>query len=196
MTEPSPGTGSAPGSDTAAEPELPRGLKSKRGLLAGVGVVTAFALVAGPLALARKGDPKTPGPTVYAATETGSRDRDIKPAGASIGDEYQLTLSLAEGGGPAGSWDAACTYVRIVREAGNPTPLAVSVQCTGVMRIGADAMTFQGINSYQPTGLAISKFVVTGGSGTFRDAKGELRVTETGQGTSNIAYDKLDGTVV
>jgi hypothetical protein len=47
-----------------------------------------------------------------------------------------------------------------------------------------------------PTGLAISKFVVTGGSGTFRDAKGELRVTETGQGTSNIAYDKLDGTVV
>jgi hypothetical protein len=179
--------------DLLDEDEAPRGLKSKRTLLAAVGVVTAFALIAGPLALARKGDPKTPGPTVYAATETGSNDRDLKPAGASVGDEYQLTLSLAEGGGPAGSWDATCTYVRVVREAGKPTPTAVSVQCTGVMRIGGDAMTFQGLNNYLPTGLAVSRFVVTGGSGEFRDATGELRVTETGKGTSNIAYDQQAG---
>ncbi len=172
------------------------GLKSKRPLMVVVGLVTAFALVAGPLALARKGDPKAPGPTVYSATETASKDRDLKPPGASVGDEYQLTLSLAEGGGPAGSWDASCTYLRVVREANAATPQAVSVQCTGVMRIGADAMTFQGLNNYLPTGQAISKFVVTGGSGSFRDAKGELRVTETGQGTSNIAYDKQNGTPV
>lgn len=180
--------------DLLGEDETPRGLKSKRTLLAAVGVLTAFALIAGPLALARKGDPKTPGPTVYSATETGSNDRDLKPAGASVGDEYQLTLSLAEGGGPAGSWDATCTYVRVVREAGKSTPQAVSVQCTGVMRIGADAMTFQGLNNYLPSGLAISKFVVTGGSGTFRAAMGELRVTETGPGTSTIAYDEQAGT--
>jgi hypothetical protein len=31
---------------------------------------------------------------------------------------------------------------------------------------------------------------VTGGNGTYGDAKGELRVTETGKGTSTIAYDK------
>jgi hypothetical protein len=177
--------------------DQPRGgLKQKRALMATVGVVTAFALVAGPLALARRGDPKTPGPTVYSATESSSKDRDLRPTGASVGDEYQLTLSLAEGGGPAGSWDTSCTYVRVVREKGNATPVAVSVQCTGVMRIGADAMTFQGMNSYLPTGQSISKFVVTGGSGTFRDAKGELRVTETGAGTSTIAWDKQDGTPV
>ena len=184
----------------AAEPEDTGGggLKSKRPVMVVVGLLTAFALVAGPLALARKGDPATPGPTVYSATETGSNDRDLKPTGSSIGDEYQLTLSLAEGGGPAGSWDASCTVVRVVREAGNPTPLAVSTHCTGVMRIGADAMTFQGLNNYQRTDdtLAISKYVVTGGSGSFRDAKGELRVTETGQGTSNIAYDKQNGPLI
>jgi hypothetical protein len=161
----------------------------KRKLLAGVGVITAFALVAGPLALARKGDPKAPGPRIYEAVESGSRDRDIRPAGASVGDEFLLSQSLAEGGAPRGSADTTCSYVRVVRDDKSPTPLAVSVQCTGVVKIGTDLLTFQGLNSFAPGTAALSKFVVTGGTGAYGNAQGELRVTETGKGTSTIAVD-------
>ncbi len=164
----------------------------KKPVLVTVGIATAFALVIGPLALARKGDDPTvagPRPRVLDAMEQESRDRDIKPAGASVGDEFLISQALTEGGAARGTADTACSYVRVVREDGNPTPLAVSVQCSGVARIGPDVLTFQGLNSFTPNSATQSRFVVTGGTGSFRDAVGEVRVTETGKGTSAMAIE-------
>ncbi|HUR75371.1 MAG TPA: hypothetical protein VMZ00_13915 [Sporichthya sp.] len=164
----------------------------KKPLLAGVGLVTAFALVAGPLALGHKGDDLTiagPKPRVFDASEQESRDRDIRPAGASVGDEFLISQALSEGGAVLGTADTTCSYVRVVREAGNATPLAVSLQCRGVAQIGPDLLTFQGLNSFTPNAPTPSRFVVTGGTGAFRDAVGEVRVTETGKGTSAMAVE-------
>ncbi|MBA3741653.1 hypothetical protein [Sporichthya sp.] len=167
----------------------------KKQLITIVGVATAAALVIGPLALARKDDATVVGPTprVFDAKEQDSKDRDIRPVGsASLGDEFFLSQSLSEGGALVGSADTTCTFVRVVREAGAATPLAVSVQCGGVAKIGPDVLTFQGLNSFMPNSPTQSRFAVTGGTGAFADAKGEVRVTETGQGTSAIAVELLD----
>lgn len=163
----------------------------KKPILVAVGVTTAFALIAGPLALARKDDPviEPRGPRVFDVREQESKDRDLKPAGTSVGDEFLLSQSLSEGGVAQGTADTACSFVRVVREAAKATPLAVSLQCVGVARIGPDVLTYQGLNSFTPDSPSQSRFVVTGGSGAFRDAAGEVRVTETGPGTSALALE-------
>ncbi|GAA0636558.1 hypothetical protein GCM10009547_46060 [Sporichthya brevicatena] len=167
-------------------------MKLKKPILATIGALTAFAVIAGPLALARKdSDPRVvaPTPRVLTATEQVSKDRDIRPTGSSLGDEFVLSQSLTEGGVAVGTADTSCTFVRVVREDGKATPLAISLQCTGVAEIGPDLLLFQGVNSFSPTSPSVSRFVVTGGTGKFRDARGEVRVTETGKGTSAIALD-------
>ncbi len=163
----------------------------KKPILVAVGVTTAFALIAGPLALARKDDPviQPKGPRVFDLREQESKDRDLRPAGTSVGDEFLLSQSLSEGGAAQGSAETTCSFVRVVREANRATPIAVSVQCTGVARIGEDVLTYQGLNSFTPESPRQSRFVVTGGTGAFRDSVGEVRVTETGAGTSALALD-------
>ncbi len=163
----------------------------KKPLVVTVGVITAFAIIAGPLALARKDDPQIEkaGPRVFEAVEQTSRDRDIKPAGTSLGDEFLIAQALTEGGTPAGTADTTCSFVRVVREEGKPTPLAVSLQCSGVARIGVNVLTYQGLNSFSPDSPSQSRFAVTGGTGPFAHAQGEVRVTETGRGTSALAVE-------
>lgn len=154
-----------------------------------VGLLVALTLVVGPLALFRQADVVEAGPRVIATSEEGSQDRDLQPKGASLGDEFLLTQTLTEGGTEIGTGDITCTYVRVVPAPKGKTPLAVSVQCVGIARIGADTLTYQGLNTFAPGGVAVSRFAVTGGTGAFRAATGELRVTETGKGTSTIALD-------
>jgi hypothetical protein len=163
----------------------------KKPILVAVGVTTAFALIAGPLALARKDDPviQPKGPRVFDLREQESKDRDLRPAGTSVGDEFLLSQSLAEGGAARGTAETTCSFVRVVREAGQATPIAVSLQCTGVARIGSDVLTYQGLNNFTPNSPSQSRFAVTGGTGEFADAVGEVRVTETGQGSSAMALD-------
>lgn len=167
----------------------------KKPLIVTVGVATAAALVIGPLALARQGDDPTisgPAPRVFAATEEVSRDRDIRPAGPSVGDEFLISQSLSEAGTARGTADTICSFVRVVREEGRATPLAISVQCSGVAKIGPDVLTFHGLNSFTPNTPTQSRFAVTGGTGAFSDARGEVRVTETGAGTSAMAVELVD----
>lgn len=165
----------------------------KKQIITAVGVATAAALVIGPLALSQTDDNPTvagPTPRVFDAKEQDSKDRDIRPVGsASLGDEFFLSQSLSEGGAVVGNAVTNCTFVRVVRDGTAATPLAVSVQCGGVARIGPDVLTFQGLNSFTPNSPTQSRFVVTGGTGAFADAKGEVRVTETGKGTSAMAVE-------
>lgn len=166
-----------------------------RKLLAGFAILVAFALVAGPIALARRDGPVGavgPSARLVSAVESGSRDRDLRPAGASIGDEFLLTQKLSEDGRELGTNDTTCSLVRVVAATKGKAPLAVSVQCTGVAVLGPDVLTYQGLNSFAPGDAAQSRFVVTGGSGAFADATGELRVTETGKGTSTLALDLVN----
>ncbi len=163
----------------------------KKPILVAVGVTTAFALIAGPLALARKDDPviQPKAPRVFDLREQQSEDRDLRPAGTSVGDEFLLSQALSEAGTARGTAETICSFVRVVREPNRATPLAVVLQCTGVARIGEDVLTYQGVNSFTPDSPSQSRFAVTGGTGAFRDAVGEVRVTETGAGTSAMALD-------
>lgn len=165
---------------------------NNRRLLAVLGILVAFALVAGPIALARKDDPAGPAPRLFAAVESGADDRDLRPAGASIGDEFLLRQKLSADGREVGTADTTCSLVRVVTVPKSTTPAAISIQCTGVATMGADVLTYQGLNSFIPGAAAQSRFAVTGGSGAFTDAVGELRVTETGKGTSTLALDLVD----
>lgn len=163
----------------------------KKPLIVAVGVATACALIVGPLALSQQDDVTVvgPAPRVFDAKEQQSKDRDLKPAGTSVGDEFMISQALSEGGVARGTADTTCSFVRIVRQDGQATPLAVSVQCIGVAKIGADVLTFQGLNSFTPNSPSQSRFVITGGTGAFADAAGEVRVTETGTGRSAMAVE-------
>lgn len=158
-------------------------------LAATVGILVASALVVGPIALARRTSEPEPEPAgrILTAVETASRERDVRPAAASIGDEFLLRQQLSEDGVELGGNESTCTYVRRTVLPDPPPPrAAISVQCTGTAQIGPDILTYQGLNTFAPGSSARSRFVVTGGTGAFAGATGELEITETGPGASTL----------
>ncbi|MGQ0625198.1 MAG: hypothetical protein ACT4PP_11195 [Sporichthyaceae bacterium] len=124
------------------------------------------------------------------ATDESAREIDRGPAGASVGDEFVLAQRLAVPDDPAqvGVIEVVCRYVR-VRAAGKgaaPSPAALSVQCSGVAEVGRDAVSFQGLNTFTPGAATQSQFVITGGTGAYAAAVGEITATDVRPGTTTL----------
>ncbi|MFP3712156.1 allene oxide cyclase barrel-like domain-containing protein [Puerhibacterium sp. TATVAM-FAB25] len=91
---------------------------------------------------------------------------DLGAKGPSLGDQIVFTNELTRGGREVGHEGAVCTAVSLERQ---------EAQCVATFELRGGQITVQGLvtlGSMETYALAI-----TGGSGAYQDAAGELRVT-------------------
>jgi hypothetical protein len=106
-----------------------------------------------------------------------SQSVDVAPTGEepSLGDSFVLSENLFRDGKRVGISGVVCTFVRLA----NPPP---ALQCVITARIGGDQLTVQGLAFDQPRNV----FAITGGTGRWRNAGGQVVVRDVSETESDI----------
>jgi hypothetical protein len=102
-------------------------------------------------------------------------DNDPTSDAPSLGDGFVLSENLLRDGKKVGISGVVCTFVRLE----NPPS---ALQCQISARIGGSQLTLQGLAFDQPRNV----FAITGGTGRWRNAGGQVVVVDAGDGTSDI----------
>ena len=102
---------------------------------------------------------------------------DVAPKGPepSLGDSFVLSENLLRDGHKVGISGVVCTFVRLQHP-----PSAV--ECVITARIGSDQLTVQGLSFDQPRNV----FAITGGTGRWRNAGGQVVVRDVSDTESDI----------
>jgi hypothetical protein len=102
---------------------------------------------------------------------------DVAPEGPepSLGDSFVLSENLLRDGHKVGISGVVCTFVRLQHP-----PSAV--ECVITARIGSDQLTAQGLSFDQPRNM----FAITGGTGRWRNAGGQVVVRDVSETESDI----------
>jgi hypothetical protein len=102
---------------------------------------------------------------------------DVEPTGPepSLGDYFVLSENLFRDGRKVGISGVVCTFVRLA----NPPS---ALQCVVTARIGGDQLTIQGFGFDQPRNV----FAITGGTGRWRNAGGQVVVRDVSDTESAI----------
>ena len=102
---------------------------------------------------------------------------DVAPEGPepSLGDSFVLSENLLRDGHKVGISGVACTFVRLE----NPPS---ALQCQISARIGGDQLTLQGLAFDQSRNV----FAITGGTGRWRNAGGQVVVRDVSDTESDI----------
>jgi hypothetical protein len=102
---------------------------------------------------------------------------DVAPKGPepSLGDSFVLSENLLRDGHKVGISGVVCTFVRLQHP-----PSAV--ECVITARLGSDQLTAQGLSFDQPRNV----FAITGGTGRWRNAGGQVVVRDVSETESDI----------
>ena len=102
---------------------------------------------------------------------------DTAPTGEepSLGDTFVLSENLFRDGKKVGISGVVCTFVRVERPPG-------AVECVITARLGSDQLTVQGLSFDQPRNV----FAITGGTGRWRNAGGQVVVRDVSETESDI----------
>jgi hypothetical protein len=148
-------------------PETPR----RRGLWPALALVTLA--LAGSAYAAAPDEPAGKGQQVIRLVEASAQPQlsfvDVGAPGPSAGDQVILHDGLNRpDGSPAGSLQQACTMI-----AAGPSPMAGTFECIGSITLAEGTLTIAG--PFSP-GAPVQASAVTGGTGAFRAARGEVTV--------------------
>ena len=102
-------------------------------------------------------------------------DVALKGPEPSVGDSFVLSENLLRDGKKVGISGVVCTFVRLQHP-----PSAV--ECVITARIGSDQLTAQGLSFDQPRNV----FAITGGTGRWRNAGGQVVVRDVSETESDI----------
>jgi hypothetical protein len=155
--------------------------------------VLVIAAVLGAVSLASAGDaaPRAVQHEIIDLTSTTVQgtDLDLGDTGFGVGDRFTFADDLARDGAPYGSLGGECTLMRI-----EPSPLpegqepeSVTANCVVSAKLPDGQITVQGLVTFsgatagEPFTLAI-----TGGTGLYAEAQGEVQVTEVSETDSLI----------
>jgi hypothetical protein len=109
---------------------------------------------------------------------------DLGAPGLSQGDEQVITMDVFQGAKRLGESHVLCTIVRV-----DPATHAWISQCTNVTSLpGGDIVTQGVVTSAQEEQKPFAQ-AITGGTGSFRGAKGQLTVSEAGPQPATLTYD-------
>jgi hypothetical protein len=105
---------------------------------------------------------------------------DVAPTGGadgppSLGDAFVLSENLFRDGKKVGISGVVCTFVRVEHPPG-------AVECVITARLGSDQLTAQGLSFDQPRNV----FAITGGTGRWRNAGGQVVVRDVSETESDI----------
>jgi hypothetical protein len=104
---------------------------------------------------------------------------DLGEPGLSVGDSIVISDDLFQDGEKVGVHGGTCTVVRVE---------TVLFHCVVTFALPDGHITAQGL--VRPE-LAEEQVAVTGGTGTYTTAQGELTVLEEGEGQSRYTFDLL-----
>jgi len=100
---------------------------------------------------------------------------DLGEQGDSLGDQIVFSDNLFRGGKKVGISGASCTLVRLVER------VSVTFQCVGTLSLPGGQITVQGLVSFPEADRTPFFVAVTGGTGAYRTALGEMKVTLVSQ---------------
>ena len=98
----------------------------------------------------------------------GESEIDLPPSGFGRGDKFVFTHDLYRGGEKVGESGVECTFVRIAGE-------TATANCVASFALPAGQITVQGLVPFGPEPAPFT-VAVTGGTGRYQDADGELHV--------------------
>jgi hypothetical protein len=155
-------------------------------------VVTGVVLALGVVSFASAADNKDGRKKVTINLTTRSvqeADLDLGATGFTVGDRFVFSDDVFRNGRNAGLLGGECTAVRILPQ---PLPAGQEAQsvvnnCVVTLDLGKGQVTGQALLTFsQETEGKPFRFAVTGGTGPYRTAHGEARVTETSETEGRI----------
>ncbi len=114
---------------------------------------------------------------------------DLGDAGFSLGDQFAFTNDLLRDGEKVGEDGGLCVVVRLT------TAGASTFKCVGSNYLPGGQITVQGLVTYGPDEEFKADpylFAITGGTGRYRTAQGDVKIRELGGGRLRIAF-RLSG---
>ena len=107
--------------------------------------------------------------------ESNEVDHDPASPAPALGDGFVLSENLLRDGKKVGISGVVCTFVRVEHPPG-------AVECVITARLGSDQLTVQGLSFDQPRNV----FAITGGTGRWRNAGGQVVVRDLSETESDI----------
>jgi hypothetical protein len=139
--------------------------------------VVAAALIASPTQASHKYDVLT-----LTGKTLANEQIDVGKPGPSLGDMNVITEDVYRKGKRVGTSDIACTVVRIQRP-------KLAAQCHNTTTLPGGQITAQGIVTSDQIEQAPFVQAITGGTGAYEGAEGELTVDEAGDGPATLTFE-------
>jgi len=131
--------------------------------------VVALAVLAAPAPAARGGKAKT---LRLVAIQKQQQVIDLAPTGPSLGDQLVFSDTVYRNRREVGTDGVVCSITQIV-----PPYTVVTYQCVATIRLRDGQITVQGLNEFQgPSDPGPFRFAITGGTGAYSGASGEVVV--------------------
>jgi hypothetical protein len=150
-------------------------------LILGVVLGLLLAVASVPLAFARgdhNGAKKRHGVRVLHVTLTNTKetDLDLGASGPSVGDRFSVFGDVVRDGVRVGAGGYECVTL-LFTPGPDPSaePRALTDQCTGTLALSAGQITVQGL--VDRTGTPPITIAITGGTGAYRTAHGEVQTS-------------------
>ena len=112
---------------------------------------------------------------------------DLGEAGDSLGDQFVFSGDLFRSGEKVGIDGGVCTIVRL-----EPRVSATS-QCVATAELPKGQITVQGLLTFtEETEGEPFRLAITGGTGKYKEAQGELKVVEISETESELTFKIID----
>jgi hypothetical protein len=111
---------------------------------------------------------------------------DVGQPGPSLGDGNVITEDAYRDGEKVGTSDLSCTVVRL-----DPVKHFFAAQCLNTTVLPGGQITSQGYVTSDEIEKVPFKQAITGGTGAYEGARGELTVDEAGDGPAHLTFDLL-----
>jgi hypothetical protein len=129
---------------------------------------------------------KSPGHSSFTLTTTtiGGGDIDVGDEGFSVGDVNVITEDAYRNGKKVGTSDLQCTVVRV-----DPVKHFFAGQCLNTTVLPGGQITAQGYVTSDEIEKVPFKQAITGGTGAYEGARGQLTVDEAGDGPAHLTFE-------
>jgi hypothetical protein len=111
---------------------------------------------------------------------------DVGEPGPTLGDGNVITEDAYRDGEKVGTSDLSCTVVRL-----DPVKRFFAAQCLNTTVLPGGQITSQGYVTSDQIEKVPFKQAITGGTGAYAGARGELTVDEAGDGPAHLTFDLL-----
>jgi hypothetical protein len=109
---------------------------------------------------------------------------DVGKPGPSLGDVNVITEDAYRDGKKVGTSDLTCTMVRV-----DAVKHSFAVECLNTTVLPEGQISAQGVVTSAEIEKVPFKQAITGGTGAYKNARGELTVDEAGDGPAHLTFD-------